>query len=237
MAASGPSGQHPAKIPNASPRILWLPGSPNVIFVKRVQVDKFSSIYPRISQKWLFCNHKGDEVICLYCGTKLDKFVFGVDIELQHRLNATRECQLLLRWECERVSFNRGLAVTNSKHKEEVKELEEKLSKSQALVEKLSKEKKSTDFLNTRIEQLEFDLDLLQEDINCRVCFVNPSSVLLFPCLHLSCCSGCMRKLKSNCPLCRKQVSGKVKIFRSLIQDGAVPNSRLFGFSRNPDLC
>lgn len=46
----------------------------------------------------------------------------------------------------------------------------------------------------------------------CIVCCAKPKNILLQPCNHVCACKECASKL-SSCPVCRKAVTSKVKIF------------------------
>mmetsp|Transcript_105698 Transcript_105698/g.297292 ORF Transcript_105698/g.297292 Transcript_105698/m.297292 type:complete len:331 (-) Transcript_105698:171-1163(-) len=51
-------------------------------------------------------------------------------------------------------------------------------------------------------------------DFTCVVCLRTPRSVLLQPCMHLALCGECAPQVKS-CPVCRKDISQRVKVFLS----------------------
>jgi len=47
----------------------------------------------------------------------------------------------------------------------------------------------------------------------CVVCLEGEKVVLFSSCLHLVCCKSCAEKL-TNCPMCRKEISQKVNVFK-----------------------
>lgn len=52
----------------------------------------------------------------------------------------------------------------------------------------------------------------VNEEDACKICFTYEPDTLCYPCGHLF-CFGCLRKC-SQCPLCRKDISDKVKVFK-----------------------
>lgn len=46
----------------------------------------------------------------------------------------------------------------------------------------------------------------------CSVCYDNTRSILFYPCLHLCACEVCSKKL-SSCPMCRRLIDNKQKVF------------------------
>jgi len=103
-----------------------------------------------------------------------------------------------------------------------VKNPEKKLQQTKLKIKGLIKEKRTLNQLNLRLEarvqRLELDLDILNESHHCHVCFTAPSSILLMPCMHELLCESCLKILSKQsrilqCPLCRVNVLGQVKVF------------------------
>lgn len=46
----------------------------------------------------------------------------------------------------------------------------------------------------------------------CKICMDNELCMTFLPCGHLATCEDCARSVK-ECPICRKEISQKVKIF------------------------
>ena len=46
----------------------------------------------------------------------------------------------------------------------------------------------------------------------CIICMEKPRDIVFVDCSHLCCCQACSDKV-TNCPLCRKQVTSKLKVF------------------------
>ena len=43
-------------------------------------------------------------------------------------------------------------------------------------------------------------------------CLTFDKSILFFPCKHIFCCEKCSKKL-DNCPICRTEISEKIKVY------------------------
>lgn len=50
------------------------------------------------------------------------------------------------------------------------------------------------------------------ENDTCIICMELQRDILYLPCNHLACCSKCSESLK-NCPVCRKIITNKIKVF------------------------
>ncbi|XP_065843608.1 baculoviral IAP repeat-containing protein 7-like [Oscarella lobularis] len=70
--------------------------------------------------------------------------------------------------------------------------------------------KTNEDELREKIVELENRIDANL----CKICFEDDMDVLLEPCKHLVVCSACALSIRL-CPTCRKDINGKVKIFKS----------------------
>ena len=46
----------------------------------------------------------------------------------------------------------------------------------------------------------------------CATCLTFDKSILFLPCKHIYCCEKCSEKL-DNCPICRTEVSEKIKVY------------------------
>ena len=49
------------------------------------------------------------------------------------------------------------------------------------------------------------------EPPKCATCLTLDKSILFLPCKHIFCCETCSEKLE-NCPICRTEISEKIKI-------------------------
>lgn len=49
-------------------------------------------------------------------------------------------------------------------------------------------------------------------EIKCVICLDNNKCMLAMPCKHVSCCEECIKAVK-ECPLCRKVIESKIKIY------------------------
>lgn len=47
----------------------------------------------------------------------------------------------------------------------------------------------------------------------CIICLENIKDILFTPCNHLLVCNKCISKLGDNCPICRKEIEKKIKIY------------------------
>ena len=52
-----------------------------------------------------------------------------------------------------------------------------------------------------------------KSELQCVVCFDENKNIVFVPCHHLCCCEDCGATLQ-KCPLCRKGISDRVKIFQ-----------------------
>lgn len=83
-------------------------------------------------------------------------------------------------------------------------------TKQQGLIQNLVLDLKNytakQDAAQDRIEKTEIDYD-------CKICMDKQVSIALKSCGHIVCCDDCAPKLPRNCPLCRKLIIGKLKIY------------------------
>ena len=83
-------------------------------------------------------------------------------------------------------------------------------TKQQGLIQNLVLDLKNytakQDATQDRIEKTEIDYD-------CKICMDKQVSIALQSCGHIVCCDDCAPKLPRNCPLCRKLIVGKLKIY------------------------
>ena len=49
-------------------------------------------------------------------------------------------------------------------------------------------------------------------NIKCVICLENYKCMLLMPCKHVCCCEQCSKDI-NQCPLCRKNIESKTKIY------------------------
>lgn len=58
--------------------------------------------------------------------------------------------------------------------------------------------------------------DANNDEMICIICFTNKRNIVLLPCGHITTCAMCTNRIKSfKCPICRKFVTQKNKIFFS----------------------
>jgi hypothetical protein len=71
--------------------------------------------------------------------------------------------------------------------------------------------------LRQKSEALALEVQRLKDNACCVVCFDRPRCLALLPCAHVSVCEArtCFSKLgeKPLCPICRKPVKDKLKVF------------------------
>ena len=61
-------------------------------------------------------------------------------------------------------------------------------------------------------KQINSQLLNLEMKVTCVVCQTNIRNVIFEPCHHLATCISCSKKL-DKCPLCRKNLKNKIRIF------------------------
>ncbi len=69
------------------------------------------------------------------------------------------------------------------------------------------------------LQELKERLELLQDELLCRVCMDCDIDTAFCPCGHLACCSGCAARLDA-CPLCRSAISQTQRIFLPRLRVG-----------------
>lgn len=66
-----------------------------------------------------------------------------------------------------------------------------------------------SDVLAKKVSKLEQLLEDERRGNECKICFLRPSNVVIYPCLHAQYCSQCVQKLLSTsrvCPSCRADI-------------------------------
>ena len=69
-------------------------------------------------------------------------------------------------------------------------------------------------YLSTGSEQLMRELNDLQEQRICKVCYDEEINTVFLPCGHLVCCSMCAPAL-SKCPVCRTSITDPIRVYLS----------------------
>ena len=54
--------------------------------------------------------------------------------------------------------------------------------------------------------------EVIEDRLLCKICFINEMEVVFLNCGHVASCNACSKKI-SNCPICRKYVVEKIKIY------------------------
>lgn len=67
--------------------------------------------------------------------------------------------------------------------------------------------------LNLTEDEIRNKITSLLEQETCKVCFGRKSNCLFVPCGHLCCCIEC-GGVQKRCPLCRKQLTKMIKVYR-----------------------
>ena len=49
-------------------------------------------------------------------------------------------------------------------------------------------------------------LEIRSETLRCKICLLNDSDFILFPCLHIVMCTACHIRVDSICPICRSVI-------------------------------
>ena len=47
----------------------------------------------------------------------------------------------------------------------------------------------------------------------CRICLDKPLCIALLPCGHIVACEDCEKKLPKDCPICRNEITGTLKVY------------------------
>ena len=61
---------------------------------------------------------------------------------------------------------------------------------------------------------IEKEIQNLKESNFCKICVNNEINTVFLPCGHLVTCNACALSLK-NCPMCRKNINDKIRIYMS----------------------
>jgi len=62
--------------------------------------------------------------------------------------------------------------------------------------------------------ELAINLSLIENEDNlCIICCDKKRDIAFIPCGHYICCNKCSNKCNENCPICRKKIIKKQKIF------------------------
>jgi len=64
------------------------------------------------------------------------------------------------------------------------------------------------------VESIKLENMSLKDKTLCKICMDNPLQMVFLPCGHLSTCEDCSKNLK-ECPICRQNITGKVKTYWS----------------------
>ena len=68
---------------------------------------------------------------------------------------------------------------------------------------------------NTNSEPAQKQSEICDSNQECRICLDKPSCFALVPCGHICACEDCVKKLPKDCPICRNEITGTLKVYRS----------------------
>ncbi|XP_077976727.1 uncharacterized protein LOC120334399 [Styela clava] len=66
--------------------------------------------------------------------------------------------------------------------------------------------------LEENSESLQQQLDKIEEERMCKICFSNPADMVFIPCSHMICCMECTQAIR-HCPVCRKKIEKAIKTY------------------------
>lgn len=66
-----------------------------------------------------------------------------------------------------------------------------------------------------RIDELEQRLEKQETSRACCVCFQKTSCMLYEPCNHICVCETCDVRVSDRCPICRKDIHGRMSVYFS----------------------
>nr|XP_039257835.1 uncharacterized protein LOC120334395 [Styela clava] len=61
-------------------------------------------------------------------------------------------------------------------------------------------------------ESLQQQLEKIEEERMCKICFSNPADMVFIPCSHMICCMECTQAIR-HCPVCRKKIEKAIKTY------------------------
>ncbi|XP_077965706.1 uncharacterized protein LOC120334396 [Styela clava] len=61
-------------------------------------------------------------------------------------------------------------------------------------------------------ESLQQQLEKIEEERMCKICFSNPADMVFIPCSHMICCMECTQAIR-QCPICRKKIEKAIKTY------------------------
>nr|XP_039257848.1 uncharacterized protein LOC120334400 isoform X1 [Styela clava] len=61
---------------------------------------------------------------------------------------------------------------------------------------------------------LQAQLNKIEEERMCKICFSNPADMVFVPCGHMCCCMQCTQAI-TQCPMCRKKIQKAIKTYSS----------------------
>jgi len=125
-----------------------------------------------LAKQGFFCFSE-QAIVCYYCSAKVEIFKKGQDIDFQHRRFAQKPCPLLRKLDLQKARSSSAVTVPQDpKSALLIEKLESKIARLTRRNQALKAENRYGNFLRTRINQLEADTDLLNERINCKICFI-----------------------------------------------------------------
>lgn len=71
---------------------------------------------------------------------------------------------------------------------------------------------KNREVLKDKNNQEEREEELVEDTLQCKICFVQKRNILFLTCGHVVCCNSCSKMVNNVCPLCRKRIMGMVQI-------------------------
>ncbi|XP_055344938.1 baculoviral IAP repeat-containing protein 3-like [Paramacrobiotus metropolitanus] len=175
-----------------------------------------------------------DRVRCFCCGRKLEKWTVDDDPWIEHA-KFEPDCAYLIekkghhfiydvqklhnmdtmKWsrgpKTDEVEYLVALAKEDGYHYtyliKAVQQYKHRLQTFRELKDLINAAKR----IKARITDMRLD-EQSQLDKDCSVCLDKKVSLCFTPCGHAICCDVCAKRLR-ECPLCRKRVTGKIKLF------------------------
>ena len=69
--------------------------------------------------------------------------------------------------------------------------------------------------VNASSEQAQKQSEISDSNQECRICLDKHSCFALVPCGHIVACEDCEKKLPKDCPICRNEITGMLKVYHS----------------------
>jgi len=226
---------------NASGSIININGGPMYPNYNNeaARISSFTSWPPGLTQRpqhmakaGLFYTGRSDQVKCFYCDGGLESwqpedspigehekwFPDCTFVRLQKEPDHKRTQELVQKPQLkEHVQRPQQQNVERQPQEYSVQQITTESDKTElsnkAEVQKEKKrslvEKKTT---SMKVDDMKDEIEKLQNERMCKICWENEVSVVFLPCGHLSSCSTCAPAFK-DCPICRRRIEQVVKTF------------------------